>query len=224
MRISLGELPLMEAGQPLDFDAAAASKYLTEQTSKHGTVEIRVSIGARALARDRRFEFGGTGDCCGRGQIGARSRSRFTTYLVTPTLILLLKPRLGSCDTLLANTTNTIRSAAQATALGRAWRGAATSATTTSRSTLSTPRDLGKSARHLSGSRGVPPLLGHERGTSTAQCQPVPDGGDHAPAAMMLPHMPVMSQGTSRFDCDTTVGAPVTQGANQLCHLCRLCD
>lgn len=46
MRISLGGIPLMEAGQPLDFDATAASTYLREETSKHGTVEIGVSIGA----------------------------------------------------------------------------------------------------------------------------------------------------------------------------------
>jgi len=92
--------------------------------------------------------------------------------LLTHTSIWLLTPRLGSIDTLLDNTTNTIPSAAQVTALGRAWRGAATSATTTSRSTLSTPRDPGKSARYLSGSRGAPPLLGRERGTPTAKCQP----------------------------------------------------
>lgn len=49
MRISLGDIPLMEAGQPLDFDAAAASKYLTETTSQHGTVEIKVSIGEQPI-------------------------------------------------------------------------------------------------------------------------------------------------------------------------------
>lgn len=89
MRISLGELPLMEAGQPLDFDAAAASKYLTEQTSKHGTVEIRVSIGARALAWNRRVscEFGGTADCCGRRQIGVQPGAEADSQL-----ILLLTP------------------------------------------------------------------------------------------------------------------------------------
>lgn len=46
MRISLGSIQLMEAGQPLDFDATAASKYLKETTSQHGTVEIGVSVGA----------------------------------------------------------------------------------------------------------------------------------------------------------------------------------
>ena len=45
MRISLGPIPLMEAGQPLDFDAAAASAYLKEMAAGHGTVEIAVSIG-----------------------------------------------------------------------------------------------------------------------------------------------------------------------------------
>lgn len=46
MRISLGSVQLMEAGQPLDFDPAAASTYLKDTTSQHGTVEIGVSIGA----------------------------------------------------------------------------------------------------------------------------------------------------------------------------------
>ena len=46
MRISLGGIPLMDAGQPLDFDATAASAYLKDTTSTHGTVEIGVSIGA----------------------------------------------------------------------------------------------------------------------------------------------------------------------------------
>ena len=50
MRISLGPIPLMEAGQPLEFDAVAASTYLKETTAEHGTVEIAVSIGGRAAA------------------------------------------------------------------------------------------------------------------------------------------------------------------------------
>lgn len=35
----------MEAGQPLEFDATAASKYLKETSDKHGTVTIDVVIG-----------------------------------------------------------------------------------------------------------------------------------------------------------------------------------
>ena len=42
MRIKLGDTLLMEAGQPLDFDATAASKYLTDTTAVHGTVRVRL--------------------------------------------------------------------------------------------------------------------------------------------------------------------------------------
>jgi len=45
MRIQVGDVILMEGGQPLDFDEVAASAYLKETCSKHGTVEIKVSIG-----------------------------------------------------------------------------------------------------------------------------------------------------------------------------------
>ena len=44
--ISLGDIALMEKGQPLPFDAKAASQYLTEETSRHGTVYIRLSVGS----------------------------------------------------------------------------------------------------------------------------------------------------------------------------------
>lgn len=55
MRISLGGIPLMEAGQPLDFDTTAASAYLKDTTSTHGTVEIGVSIGASWEERAQGF-------------------------------------------------------------------------------------------------------------------------------------------------------------------------
>ena len=44
--ISLGEIPLMKKGQPLEFDEKAASKYLTDVTSKHGTVYITLNLGS----------------------------------------------------------------------------------------------------------------------------------------------------------------------------------
>ena len=43
--IVLGETPLMRSGQPLEFDAKAASQYLAEVTRQHGTVHIRLSLG-----------------------------------------------------------------------------------------------------------------------------------------------------------------------------------
>lgn len=43
--VKLGPFALMEKGQPLDFDAAAASGYLAEVTGRHGTVEVEVRIG-----------------------------------------------------------------------------------------------------------------------------------------------------------------------------------
>ena len=43
MFIRLGDLALMENGQPLPFDKNAASKYLKDVTSVHGTVYIEVS-------------------------------------------------------------------------------------------------------------------------------------------------------------------------------------
>ena len=56
MRISLGDIQLMEAGQPLDFDATAASAYLKDTTATHGTVEIGVSIGASGGERAQGFD------------------------------------------------------------------------------------------------------------------------------------------------------------------------
>ncbi|XP_006341058.1 arginine biosynthesis bifunctional protein ArgJ, chloroplastic isoform X1 [Solanum tuberosum] len=45
LRISLGDIVLMEAGQPLPFDRVAASNYLRKAGEVHGTVEIQISIG-----------------------------------------------------------------------------------------------------------------------------------------------------------------------------------
>ncbi|KAK6140275.1 hypothetical protein DH2020_025971 [Rehmannia glutinosa] len=45
LRISLGDIQLMENGQPLPFDRAAASDYLRTTGEKHGTVVIQISIG-----------------------------------------------------------------------------------------------------------------------------------------------------------------------------------
>eukprot|EP00882_Tetradesmus_deserticola_P016115 GHRQ01017191.1.p1 GENE.GHRQ01017191.1~~GHRQ01017191.1.p1 ORF type:complete len:475 (+),score=206.66 GHRQ01017191.1:72-1427(+) len=45
LAVRLGSMQLMEAGQPLAFDAKAASTYLKETCAKHGTVNIFVSIG-----------------------------------------------------------------------------------------------------------------------------------------------------------------------------------
>jgi len=46
LNIKLGNIPLMEKGQPLEFDAKAASKYLTDTTAVHGTVYITLSVGS----------------------------------------------------------------------------------------------------------------------------------------------------------------------------------
>jgi hypothetical protein len=45
LAVKLGSIQLMEAGQPLAFDAKAASTYLKETCAKHGTVNIYVSVG-----------------------------------------------------------------------------------------------------------------------------------------------------------------------------------
>lgn len=45
LRIALGPHVLMERGQPLDYDAVAASAYLKETTGRHGTVTVDVSVG-----------------------------------------------------------------------------------------------------------------------------------------------------------------------------------
>jgi hypothetical protein len=43
--VKLGDIQLMQAGQPLAFDAKTASKYLKDTCAKHGTVNIYVTIG-----------------------------------------------------------------------------------------------------------------------------------------------------------------------------------
>lgn len=44
--LDLGDIALMRKGQPLQFDAKAASKYLTDTTAVHGTVHITLSLGS----------------------------------------------------------------------------------------------------------------------------------------------------------------------------------
>ncbi|XP_077213137.1 arginine biosynthesis protein ArgJ family [Tasmannia lanceolata] len=46
LRISLGDISLMDGGQPLPFDRAAASAYLRQAGETHGTVGIHISIGS----------------------------------------------------------------------------------------------------------------------------------------------------------------------------------
>ncbi|KAL2509404.1 Arginine biosynthesis bifunctional protein ArgJ [Forsythia ovata] len=45
LRISLGDILLMDGGQPLPFDRVAASNYLKKTGEIHGTVVIQISIG-----------------------------------------------------------------------------------------------------------------------------------------------------------------------------------
>ncbi|KVI09474.1 hypothetical protein Ccrd_012132 [Cynara cardunculus var. scolymus] len=45
LRIALGDILLMDGGQPLPFDRSAASNYLKEAGDTHGTVKIEISIG-----------------------------------------------------------------------------------------------------------------------------------------------------------------------------------
>lgn len=45
LAVKLGDIQLMQAGQPLAFDAKTASKYLKDTCGKHGTVNIYVTIG-----------------------------------------------------------------------------------------------------------------------------------------------------------------------------------
>lgn len=45
MQVMLGDTLLMDRGQPLEFDAQAASAYLKGKAAEHGTVNISVSIG-----------------------------------------------------------------------------------------------------------------------------------------------------------------------------------
>ena len=47
LRVKVGDIVLMEKGQPLEFDAKAASKYLADEASKHGTVLIEVGVGSK---------------------------------------------------------------------------------------------------------------------------------------------------------------------------------
>lgn len=46
LRVVLGDMVLMDKGQPLAFDAKVASQYLKDTTSVHGTVRIAVSVGS----------------------------------------------------------------------------------------------------------------------------------------------------------------------------------
>lgn len=46
LAVRLGDIQLMADGQPLPFDAKAASTYLKETCAVHGTVNIAVSIGS----------------------------------------------------------------------------------------------------------------------------------------------------------------------------------
>ncbi|KAL2930915.1 Arginine biosynthesis bifunctional protein ArgJ chloroplastic [Bienertia sinuspersici] len=43
--ISLGDIVLMDGGQPLQFDRTAASSYLQKAGEEHGTIEICISVG-----------------------------------------------------------------------------------------------------------------------------------------------------------------------------------
>ena len=43
--VRLGDMQLMEAGQPLPFDKATANKYLKDTCAVHGTVRIGVKVG-----------------------------------------------------------------------------------------------------------------------------------------------------------------------------------
>ena len=45
VKIVLGGVTLMEGGQPLEYDAKAASAYLKAQAQVHGTVDVDISIG-----------------------------------------------------------------------------------------------------------------------------------------------------------------------------------
>lgn len=44
VRIQLGDILLMDKGQPLSFDEAAASRYLKDRADVHGTVDIQVRL------------------------------------------------------------------------------------------------------------------------------------------------------------------------------------
>ncbi len=46
LKLSLGPHQLMDKGQPLDFDAVAASRYLKDVTGVHGTCVVDISVGS----------------------------------------------------------------------------------------------------------------------------------------------------------------------------------
>ena len=72
VRIVLGDILLMDKGQPLPFDEKAASAYLKGQAAKHGTVNIQV--GGRSRRRSRRQ--GQQGPAWGRSSsMGGSSRA-----------------------------------------------------------------------------------------------------------------------------------------------------
>ena len=50
LNIALGPHRLMESGQPLKFDASAASAYMKSAGEVHGTVRVEVSIGSGAYS------------------------------------------------------------------------------------------------------------------------------------------------------------------------------
>ena len=45
MCISIGDTALMKAGQPLEYDAVAASQYMKDAGETHGTIKIFVQVG-----------------------------------------------------------------------------------------------------------------------------------------------------------------------------------
>lgn len=45
LAVKLGDIQLMQGGQPLAFDAKTASTYLKETCAVHGTVKIYVTLG-----------------------------------------------------------------------------------------------------------------------------------------------------------------------------------
>ncbi|KAH7844965.1 hypothetical protein Vadar_033763 [Vaccinium darrowii] len=54
--VSLGDILLMDGGQPLPFDRASASNYLRKAGEKHGTVEIQLCIGLSRLTTDEKLK------------------------------------------------------------------------------------------------------------------------------------------------------------------------
>jgi glutamate N-acetyltransferase/amino-acid N-acetyltransferase len=50
LMVKLGDTLLMENGQPLDYDAKAASQYLKDTCGKHGTVNIQVQLTLRPMS------------------------------------------------------------------------------------------------------------------------------------------------------------------------------